>query len=465
MNGGGQFINNNLNSQVNFLKDWYTPEIMKASLSDITAKEYIDKKASAIIAVQSESSVEAYGFELNQQKDQKLIKEAVNKEFKQAFQLLEETKLPVCFIRGIPHCDEGYRAQVAGHYVFLYFFHGHKDKKSVLVVDPQGSKFGDRPTDQGEKAIDEEFIDIIRHAAKENAAQIYVSQDVIQQDGRSCGPVSVELARAFYEASSNEKKKEKLFEILKDSQLKSTKLNDNSTLKYQLCKLGNSIISQKIIDDFNNKVKHEFTNNGKKPTEEVGGQKVREAHYHTSILINQKGINKIKRGDENYNENVKPFLRALNASEGLLKSICSSFKSGIITGTSLLNQEQIQQVQRKREKILDIKERKNAKSEISNEHKSSKSELHNSAQDHKPAGKCGLLMGLMVASMFAIIFFAFFLSRSDTDIGKEICGAGLAVSILVFVSTIAYLCLRKTPDSKMTIGIKTPLIETTTTTV
>ncbi|GHM58262.1 MAG: hypothetical protein sL5_04210 [Candidatus Mesenet longicola] len=464
MNDSSQLINNNIDSQVNFLKDWYTPKIMKASLGDITTKEYIDKKTSAIIAVQSESSVEAYGLENDKKQDQEAIRNAVSKEFEQALQLLDKTKLPVCFIRGIPHYDEGYQAQIAGHYVFLYFFHDNEGKKSVLVVDPQGSKFGDRLTDQKEKAIDEEFVDIIRHAAKENEAQIYVSQDVIQQDGRSCGPVSVELARAFYEASSNENKKEKLFEILKDSQLKSTKLNDNSTLEYQLCKLGNSIISQKIIDDFNNKVKHEFTDNGKKSIEEVGGQKIREAHYHASTLINEKGIESIKSGEENYDKNIKPFLKELGASDDLLSNICSSFKSGIITGTPFLNQEQIQQAQQKRGEILGTKKQKRVSINPSNKHKSSKSESHNNAQDHKPAEKSEF--SKIIATTAAFIGVALLCSAILIDIKKEFKIGGIVLSSVMLISAVTCFFLPgKTQESKMTIDIETPLIKTTTATV
>jgi hypothetical protein len=251
-------------------------------LCDITSIEANNNKANAITIVQSIAGAD---FRDDEKYNAKFIKDAVVQEFKQAFQLLEKTKLPVCFIRHIPHYDEGFFGTAAQHFMFLYFFYDYDNKKSVLVADPQGSKFGDRNTSQGEKAIDVQAVDIIGSAAKENRAEIYVSKDEIQQDNGACGPVSTELARAFYEISGNKNKKEELFRVLRESKreqvdiigyvqnawIKEIDVSEGrkerpkiyasqdemqqygcnrSMLQYQVCMLGSSIIPKKIIDDF-----------------------------------------------------------------------------------------------------------------------------------------------------------------------------------------------------------------------
>lgn len=264
------------------------------------------------------------------------------KEFEDAFQLLEETNLPVCFVRGIPHYDEGYEARVAGHYIFLYFFYDHKKKKSILIVDPQGSKFGDRYTQDGNLAIDEEAVYVISEAAKANKAKIYVSQDVIQQDGRSCWPISAELARIFYDISGSEDKKKELSRILSKSEKKQYKCY---TLQYRVCTLGHSIVPKEIVDDFNRMAMYKFA--GSSCDEEVGGQLIRRVHYDTAALIDYENIKKIKVGEQNYTGNVKKFLQKLGGTIDS-DSLCPSFRSGIIIGTQLLSLEQVQQNRREK---------------------------------------------------------------------------------------------------------------------
>ncbi|WP_339046058.1 hypothetical protein [Candidatus Mesenet endosymbiont of Agriotes lineatus] len=447
---------------------WYDSKFIKASLGDITTDEYNSKKANAIIIIQSE--VKVYESDNNKELDKGLIKNAVSEEFSQALMLLKQTKLPVCFIRSIPHYDEGYEERIVEHYIFLYFFLDHNHKKSVLIVDPQGSKFG---TDQNEKAINEEFVDIIYYAAGKSGAKLYVSEDVIQQDRRSCGPICVELVRAFYEVSSDEKKKEKLFNVLKEGRRNLSTLSHFFTSKYyKLCKLGADIIPQYIIDDFNTKEPVTFVDDNH---EDVGGEKTREKHHNTTASVDK---NKKYLKESYFVSHTKPLLIKLGVDPNLLdlEKLCPSFKSGIITGTEILDKRKIQKNKcRKRQskeenKAVKIKPEdectKDPSEQLSNE---GKREHQNTRKDVKRIisedqneyieiqnegclQKFSPCLTLLIATCIsgAILSSMLLLTgNNDISIGKMINISILATSLITLICTVSAICLAKNREQKV----------------
>ncbi|XGA08581.1 MAG: hypothetical protein U0X86_000839 [Wolbachia endosymbiont of Xenopsylla cheopis] len=463
---------------------WYDSKFIKASLGDITTNEYNSKKANAIIIVQNE--IEAYESNTDKEPDKKLIKNAVSEEFSQALMLLKQTELPVCFIRNIPHYDEEYQPLLAKHYIFLYFFLNHNNKNSVLIVDPQGSKFG---TDQNEKAIDEEFVDIICYAAKESGAKLYVSEDVIQQDDRSSGPICVELVQTFYEVSGDEKEKKKLFNVLKEGRHNLSTFSRVFTSEYyKLCKLGTDIIPQCVIDDFNTKEPVTFVDDNH---EDIGGRKTREKHHNTTASVDKK---KKYLKESYFVSHIKPFLIKLGADPNLLdrEKLCPSFKSGIITGAEILDQAKIskgednavnaQKVKGakkdKREKLpikkysnrvklqLDDGRIKDPKEQLSNEGKrehqhTRKDVKHITDEDHNEyteiqsegyLQKFNPCLTLLIAACISGITLSSMLlltGNNGMSIGKMINIGILATSSIMLVCTISIICLAKNREQKV----------------
>ncbi|WP_339048715.1 hypothetical protein [Candidatus Mesenet endosymbiont of Phosphuga atrata] len=468
---------------------WYDSEFIKASLGDITTNEYANKEANAIIIVQSE----AYESNNDKESDKEFIKNVVSEEFSQALMLLKQTKLSVCFIRSIPHYDEGYEEKITEHYIFLYFFRNHNHKKSVLIIDPQGSKFG---TDQNEKAIDEEFVDIIYYAAKKSGAKLYVSEDVIQQDGRSCGPICVELVRAFYEIDSDEGKKERLFEILKKNEPKPG-LFDYFTSKqlYRLCKLGTDIIPQNVIDDFSIKEPVTFVDGNH---EDVGGEKTREKHHNTTASVDKK---KKYLKESYFISHIKPFLIKLGADPNLLdlEKLCPSFKSGIITGAEILDQvktsknavdtpEAKGKKKDKRKKSLIKKDNKrvtlqladgqikNPYTQLSNEekrdHQHTRKNIKRIAdEDHNEyteiqSEECLQKFNPCLTLLIAVCISGSILSsmllltgNNGMSIGKMINIGILATSSITLVCTISVVCFVKNKEQKVAPKIDDPNIQ------
>ncbi len=463
-----------VNTKLSF-DEWYDGyEHVKFALADVIL-ENNDQKP--IVFVKSSQ----WGIELFQEENIENIQGALIKEFNQLFDLRSKTDRDICYVRHIPKIEEGTlskngRTINPGHWCVLYFFKDHNKKNSLLFINP-GSK---------KATIVGDVLGAIQPFFQKDDANLYIYGSDVQDDMGSCGPISAEFARALCSMSDEQKKYFML--SLKKANSCNEKINvtvkthkelqesaDNTIkykdkyyitefaqdqkyeIKYQTVNLD-FLLSKAVIEDF----KNNKTTEGK-----YKGKKCRDAHSFAANLILKESPIKLFTVDEVNEESKKFILNLVNKNpENKIAKIedilCPVLSSSIMTGIPFLNQEQIQQVNHKREEIFGAKDKKTVQFQLDDERKKDPNTTLSSDTQHTEKSEPVKISLTAIAFVAAVIFFISILA----DVKKEFKIAGIVISSIMLISAVTcFFFPGKTKDPKLTTNIKTPLITTTTTNV